>query len=238
MTRTLQYVLGVLFYAFCTLGIAQDVKSYIPENCRKISPVVLKENKTYMGFYKSPWYFGALIEHESCLSLTHKRCCSQNSTLDTKREFGAGVGMITKAYNADGSVRFDALKDLRARYFQELKELSWSNVLQRLDLQIRAVILLSKSNYSRFSFAKGELERTRMMDSAYNGGANSVIKAATACGMAKDCDPGIWFKNVESYISKSRKPLYAGRSALDINLEHVVDVTVTRYKKYEKLYTE
>ena len=58
---------------------------------------------------------------------------------------------ITRAYRADGSLRFDALEELRTRYKTELYELNWHNIYTRPDLQIRAGILKSKENYAIFS---------------------------------------------------------------------------------------
>lgn len=215
---------------------AQNVLTYIPENCQSLVPVVSQETKAWMPAFHDTWYFSALIEHESCISLKHSKCCSPKSQLKTKREWGAGVGQVTQAYNPDGSVRFDTLGDLKNRYRNELKDLNWGNILERPDLQVRAMILLSRGNYNQFLSVKEEIERIRMMDSAYNGGAKSVTNARITCGLAKDCDSQVWLGNVDRYLKKSTKAIYAGRSALDINLHHVKDVTITRRGKYEKLY--
>ena len=215
---------------------AQNVLTHIPDNCQALVPIIAQETKSWMPSFTDTWYFGALIEHESCISLKHSKCCSPKSQLKTKREWGAGIGQITQAYNADGTVRFDTLGDLRNRYRNELKDLNWGNILERPDLQARAVILLSKSNYNQFLPVKSEIDRIRMMDSAYNGGAKAVVNARMACGLAKDCDSQIWLGNVDRYLKKSTKAIYAGRSPLDINLHHVKDVTITRRGKYEKLY--
>jgi hypothetical protein len=44
--------------------------------------------------------------------------------------------------------------------------------------------------------------------------------------------PGEWFGNVELHCLKSRQPLYGGRSACDINREHVRNVMLVRPAKY------
>lgn len=231
-------LLFVVIFAFSSFVSAQNVNTFIPENCQKLKPVVIKENQTMMPKFKDTWYFSSLIEHESCIHLKHSRCCSPNSKLDTKRELAIGVGQLTVAYNPDGSVRFDALSDLKTRYKDELRELSWTTIKDRVDLQVRAVVLLSRSNYNQFFTVQHESERIKMMDSAYNGGARGVLKARTACGLAANCNPHIWDDNVERYINKSTKPLYAGRSALEINLHHVKDVTKIRKLKYEQMYAQ
>ena len=53
--------------------------------------------------------------------------------------------------------------------------------------------------------------------------------------MSGKCDPDYWFDNVEKYSVKSRKILYANRSALDINNHHVKDVLKVRTPKYVPL---
>lgn len=232
----IQYLFIALSLVYSTLAFSQNVRTFIPENCKMIAPAISQETQRIMKQYDHPGYFGALVEHESCISLKHSRCCSPKSTFKTARETGAGIGMLTVAYHADGRVRFDALADTRKKYSSELKDLTWSNILTRPDLQARALVLLFKDGYDRFPSVKDSFERTKMADSAYNGGVGAVLKARTACGLAKYCDPQLWKGHVDRYINKSRKPLYAGRSALDINLHHVDDVTVVRYKKYDVYY--
>lgn len=232
MLRIILLVVG-LMAGICQ---AQDVKKFIPENCVSLSSIVKHETDSFMPGFDNSWYFGALIEHESCISLKHSKCCSSRAQLKTPREFGAGVGQVTKAYNADGSIRFDTLSDLKNKYKNELKELSWNNILERADLQVRAMVLLTRGNYNTFFTVPDTMERIRMTDSAYNGGAKAVSNARMTCGLAAHCDPGIWFGNTERYLKKSTKPIYAGRSALDINLHHVSDVTETRRLKYQTLY--
>jgi hypothetical protein len=230
-----------LFLLLCLLPAAvfgQSVISYIPEQCKQLVPYVKSEAGKFMPAYPHQPYFSSLMEHESCIHLKHKRCCSPKSEFVTARERGAGVGMLTIAYRADGSVRFDALTDLRNKYKNHLHELSWNNITSRPDLQVRGVILLFKDSHDRLLSVKDSFERTKMADSAYNGGISAVLKARVACGIAKECDPQKWEKNTERYIVKSTKALYAGRSALDINLHHVKDVTIVRYGKYVKYYSE
>lgn len=213
---------------------AQNVKTYIPVNAPKYIPTVISESNRLLPTLSEDYYFGSLIEVESCVGLTNKRCWSPTSQLKTSREFGAGLGQITKAYNADGSIRMDALGSLKKQYNTELKELSWDNVLQRPDLQIRAIILLSKSNYTSLGSIKDPIERLAMTDAAYNGGLNGVLNDRRACGLTKDCDPTKWFGNVEDHCTKSKKPIYGTRSACDINRTHVTQVVHVRLNKYQR----
>ena len=220
-----------LLFPLTALG-SVSVKTYIPKNAFEHLPTVKKEQERLMPGFKYPEYFGGLIEHESCISLTHSRCWNSKSQLKTKRELGIGLGQMTKAYNANGTIRFDSLTNMRRIYASELKELTWSNIAARPDLQIRALILMTMGNYNRFQAVKDEFERLAMTDAAYNGGLGHTLRERQQCGLKKNCDPQKWFGNVEKIVIKSTKPLYAGRSAYDINRHHVTDVLYIRMPKY------
>lgn len=209
-----------------------DIKTYIPTNAYALLPTLKSETDRIFSDTGTPEYFGGLIEQESCISLTHSRCWKPSSQLKTSREEGAGVGQLTRAYNQDGSIRFDALTDLRNRYTSELKELSWSNVYQRPDLQIRSILLMSRDNWKRFPEVRDPFQRVAFMDAAYNGGAGGAVKERLQCGLTKGCNPQFWFGHVEKVCLKSKKPIYGNRSACDINREHVDLVIHYRMNKY------
>ena len=213
---------------------AQDAKTYIPLNAYK-HLIILSDQiaEVWPAFFK-PAYFGALIEHESCISLKHSRCWSPTSRLKTDREEGAGLGQITRAYKADGSLRFDALAEARRLDPKGLNELRWESVYQRPDLQMRVMILMTRGNWDRLTpLVPSDMDRLAMTDAAYNGGLGGVLNERRACAGRTHCDPNQWFGHVEKACLKSTKPLYAGRSACDINRNHVADVLLTRMPKYE-----
>lgn len=176
-------------------------------------------------------YLPGLIEHESCISLTHSRCWSPTSRLKTAREEGAGLGQITRAWRADGAVRFDALQEMRDRH-PALRELDWATIYQRPDLQLRAVVLKVRGDFLALRAVVDPLQRLAMADAAYNGGLGGVNNERRACQLAAGCDPQRWWGHVERYCLKSRQALYAGRSACDINRHHVDDVFRKRAPKY------
>jgi hypothetical protein len=213
---------------------AQSVnpKTYIPKNAYSLLPTLKTETQRIFPDSGAPEYFGGLIEHESCISLAHSRCWLPTSELLTTREQGVGLGQITRAFNTDGSTRFDSLADLRNRHMAELKEISWSNVKQRPDLQMRSILLMSRDNWKRFHEVRDLRERRAFMDAAYNGGVGGTLKERLQCGLTKGCNPQYWFDNVEDICLKSKKPIYAGRSACDINRHHVRDVFEIRQRKY------
>lgn len=176
-------------------------------------------------------YVPGLIEHESCISLTHSRCWSPTSRLKTAREEGAGLGQLTRAWRADGAVRFDALAEMRDRH-PALRELDWATIYQRPDLQMRAVVLKVRGDFQALRAVVDPLQRLAMADAAYNGGLGGVNNERRACQLAAGCDPQRWWDHVELKCLKSRAALYAGRSPCDINRHHVVDVLRHRAPKY------
>lgn len=182
----------------------------------------------------SPNYFAALIEHESCISLKHSRCWAPTSRLKSDREEGAGLGQLTRAFKADGSTRFDALEDSKRLDPRGLNELRWDTVYQRPDLQMRVIVLMTRASWNRLlTLVPDDEPRLAMTDAAYNGGMGGVLNERRACGLREGCNPNQWFGHVEKVCLKSTKPLYAGRSACDINRHHVHDVLHTRMPKYK-----
>ena len=233
--KLIRLILGVVGLWSCS-ALAVDTNTYIPPQAFQYLPTVKSEAARMFPLGPEVAYYGSLIEHESCISLTNKKCWNPSSQLKTAREEGAGLPQITKAYRKDGTVRFDKLKEMSDNYKSELGELSWNNVYQRPDLQIRVVILLTKENWNRLFAVKDYEGRLAMTDSSYNGGYGDVAKGRTLCGMKKGCDPQLWFGNVELTIPKSTDPIYGTRSARDINLHHVDDVLHTRLPKYQAYF--
>ncbi|MRW88883.1 hypothetical protein GJ699_02675 [Duganella sp. FT80W] len=201
----------------------------LPAGAVKYMPVLKAEQVRLWPDHPRPVLLASLVEQESCISLRSAGCWNPGAKLKTAREEGAGVGQITRAYAAGGAVRFDALADLREQYGAELGALSWSNVYQRPDLQLRAVVLMSRDSARQFRGAPAMLE---FGDAGYNGGPAGVQRERRACAMTQGCDPGLWFGHVERHCLKSRQPLYGGRSACDINREHVRNVFQVRPAKY------
>jgi hypothetical protein len=204
-----------------------------PPAAMKYLPVLSMEQHEFWPDHPYPAVLGGLVEHESCITLKHPRCWNPSSRLKTSREEGAGFGQITRAYTATGTIRFDALQELRDRH-PALREWTWGNVYQRPDLQLRAVVLKSKDDFLIFARVTDPHDALAFADAAYNGGRGGVQKERRACGLKDACDPKQWFGHVETVCLKSKKPLYGGRSACDINRHHVRDVLLVRAPKYEK----
>jgi hypothetical protein len=222
--------LGLLML-FSGMARAQDVATVIPAAAQQHRATLASELRTQWPDHPRPEVVAALIEHESCITLRHARCWSATSRLKSEREEGAGLGQITRAYKADGSLRFDALAELRSRH-PALSGLSWANVYSRPDLQIRALVLMSRDNYQALRMIAMAEPRLAFADAAYNGGLGGVQKERRACYLKAGCDPQQWFGHVELHCLKGRTALYGQRSACDINRHHVRDVLVTRAWKY------
>lgn len=201
----------------------------LPANAVKYLPVLKAEQVRLWPDHQDPALLAALVEQESCISLKHRFCWSPTAQLKSAREEGAGFGQITRAYRPDGTVRFDSLEGLRKQYASEMGALSWSNVYTRPDLQLRAMVLMSRDAARQFRSAPAMLA---FADAAYNGGATGVQQERRACQLTAGCDAGQWFGHVATHCLKSRQPLYGGRDACDINREHVHSVLRVRRAKY------
>lgn len=234
MVKKLLTFITIFFLAKPVYSV--NYKDYIPPKAYQYKNILLNEIATIFPELPEYNYVPSLIEHESCISLTHSRCWSPTSQLKTEREEGAGLFQITRAYYSDGTLRFDTLQAMRDRYKDYLRELSWKNVYQRPDLQIRLGILLIKDLYYKLAMIEDEYERLKFVDSAYNGGLEWTYRERRACSLARNCNENIWFDNVEKYCLKSKKILYGRRSACDINRDHTKDVFLYRLPKYKKYY--
>lgn len=226
---------SIMFLALVLVFAPRAQASALPAGYLKYGPMLQAEQRHYWPDHPAPWLLAALVEQESCISLRHSRCWSPGARLKTDREEGAGMGQITRAYRADGSLRFDALAGLRQQYGSAMGELSWSSIYQRPDLQLRGIVLMSRDAARPFRDAPAMLA---LGDACYNGGCSGVKKERRACALTRGCDPGQWFAHVEAHCLKSRQPLYGNRSACDINREHVRNVMLVRAEKYRRAQGE
>ncbi len=234
-------LLAMLYLLIALLSVkivhAQDTftSTYVPVNAKIYAPILDKElHKDFDVFPFFP-YFGGLIEQESCIALTWHSCWNPKTQLLTKREQGAGLGQLTRAFNSNGTVRFDSLEAIRAQHHRELKDLSWANILTRPDLQMRAMIIMSRDNYNRLSMVPDSYNRMAFSDSAYNEGLGGVYRDRRLCNLTKGCNPNIWFDNVSKVCMGREKPIYGNRTPCDINRTHVYNVLLLRMDKYRPL---
>jgi hypothetical protein len=222
--------LSIIFSALLGL-FGRNAHAQVPPQAEQHLPALRAEIAAHWPGHPLPSYFGGLIEHESCITLTHRRCWSSTARLLTDREEGAGLGQITRTWRADGSLRFDSLHELRRRHLA-LSDWSWGNVHERADLQLRAVVLYSRDLWHQLRGVEDLMQRLAMADAAYNGGIGRVTADRRACALNRGCDPGQWWGHVERTCTAGRASLYGKRSACDINRHHVVDVVRVRAPRY------
>lgn len=228
-----KYNLLIFFVFLPSLVSSQDVKTYIPPQAFNHIDNLNKEIDVYWPDHPMKYYFGGLIEHESCISLKHSRCWNPKSSLKTKREEGAGFGQITRAYTKEGKIRFDALAELKALHPKELSQWSWGNVYDRPDLQLRAIVLKTKDNYGVFRNIPDIIQRLKFTDVSYNQGVGKTKKDRTLCSLKKGCDPDKWDNNVEKSCSGTNNVIYGQRGPCDISRHHVKDIFDVRSNKYK-----
>ena len=221
--------LAIVFVGLLLVFAPRAHADTLPAGFHTYGATLRAEQRQFWPDHPDPAALAALVEQESCVSLKSSKCWNPGARLKTDREEGAGMGQITRAYRADGSMRFDALADLREQYDAELGALSWDSIYQRPDLQLRALVLMSRDAARPFRASAAWLH---FGDAGYNGGVAGVQKERRACKLSAGCDPAQWFGHVERHCLKSRQPLYGGRSACDINREHVHNVFLVRRAKY------
>lgn len=221
----------VTSFALTFCGPTAPVAAQVPAKAHQHLHTLRQQVDDLLPGFERPHYFAGLIEHESCITLTHPRCWSPTSRLKTDREEGAGLGQLTRAFTGTGRIRFDALAEATRLDPVGLSDLRWDTVYQRPDLQMRVIVLMTRSNLGRLRALVAD--PLPFADAAYNGGLGGVLNERRACAALHGCNPDVWFGNVENHCLKSTRPLYGGRSPCDINRHHVRDVLINRMPKYE-----
>lgn len=207
----------------------------IPANAEIWFALLVSTAQTYWADARMPWIMGAQIEKETCITLKHSKCWTPLAELKTSRENGIGFGQATRAYNADGSIRFDKISELRQAHTAALGDWSWA---RRYDpvLQMRGLVLADMTSFKRFSaLAETPLDAWRFTLAGYNGGDGAVLKDRLRCKAVVGCNPKIWYGNVEVNSTKSRAKWKGyGQSAYEINRGYVrkVEARAPDYKIY------
>lgn len=233
-------VTAALFLGLASFARAQplpssSVRTLVPLAAQDLAPLAVREIERIWPDIPRRSYLGALVEQETCISLSHRWCWSPTAQLKTAREEGAGLGQFTRAWHADGRERFDALAEVRAMAPADLDELNWSSVYQRADLGLRAMLVKLRDCDKRLQRLGmfDDLVRVAFCDAAYNGGYGGLQSDRKLCALKTGCDPGQWFNEVEHTSGKSRTKWQGyGKSAFEINREHVEMTLNVRRLKY------
>lgn len=211
-------LMAALFLGLSGFAHAQDMHPRM----QQLAPVFVAEIEAYHPTLPRRSYLGTLAYKESCISATHSKCLTTQARLKTAREEGAGLFQITRAWRADGSLRFDALEETRTLNPEALRDLTWQNVYLREELGTRAALLKLRECHQRMPAAMDDLTRLAMCDAEYNGGRAGLQQDRQLCKLTAGCDPNRWFGHVELHSTKSREKWQGyGQSAFDINRAHV-----------------
>jgi len=230
------YIFAILCWLASLPAEAVNTLTFIPEGARTYAPVLVEKQETLWPEAEEPWTLGGLVEQESCVSLTNKRCWNPKAELKTSREYGFGFGQITVAYRADGVERFNKFTELK-RAHASLRDWEWE---ERYDpgYQLTAVVEMVHVLFDRIRDAQEPTDHWAFTLSGYNGGLGAVLQDRRLCANTDGCDPGRWFGNVAETSLKSKvpQPAYAGRSWFEINRNHVKNILTLRRDKYAKFW--
>lgn len=206
---------------FLSLSARADT---LPAGAVKYLPTLKAEIKNHWPDLPLPSVLAAQVEQESLWKL--------NATLKTSREEGVGLGQFTRAYRADGSLRFDALAET-VRLSPALAGWNWNTRYDPV-YQLRGVVIKNHFAFKKLRTLVGDdYNALAMTDAAYNGGLGGVFSERRLCAQIAGCNPDKWFGHVELHSTKSRAKWKGyGLSAFDINRQHVKNVMVVRRSKY------
>lgn len=218
------FILGFLFFGN---ALATD---FLPPRFFVHKDVLIETLKETWSDIKIPSALAGQIEQETCYSLKSKRCWSIYATLKTEREYGFGLGQITitKRFNT-----FEEIKKLDER----LKDWKFEDRFNAKN-QILALVLMMKRNYNVFKFSEEEIDRFAFALAAYNGGLGGILSDRKICKNTKDCNPNLWFNNVENTSLKKKTKISGyGKSFFEINREYPRNILFVRRHKY-KMYID
>lgn len=228
----LRVLLLSLVYAFGVMSCAASpAYAGVPSGANALLPLLVAQQRSIWPDAPEPWFLAGQIEQESCISLSHSKCWNPRAELKTSRENGIGLGQFTRAYRADGSIRFDKIAELSAAY-PSLRGWGWEN---RYDgqYQLIALVEIDRAIYRRQRDAATVMDRLAFTLSAYNGGEGGLLQDRRLCANTAGCNPAIWHGHVASNSLKSRRPAPGyKKSFFDINREYVSNILEIRGKKY------
>jgi hypothetical protein len=198
----------------------------LPGQADALLPVLKEEMASYWPDETPRAWVPALIEQESGWRPT--------AQLRTAREQGCGLIQITRAYNANGTVRMDALADYK-QLDPSLAGWSWQDCAA-VRYQLRAGVLKLRSNdvLCRRMGLSDNREVKACAAAIHNGGAGNMAKRIRTCRADDGCDPARWFANLERKCPQSRARMAGyGESLCEINSRYPARVE-GRMGKYEK----
>lgn len=214
---------GMIFLALSGRALAGE----LPGQAAQYLPILQAEQRAHWPSMTAPSMLAAQVEQESGWRV--------RATLKTEREEGVGFGQFTRAYDARGALRFDALAEV-SRLDPSLSGWTWADRYNPL-MQLRGVVVKNRDCYEKMTrIGPQGLEALALCDAAYNQGLGGVYARRRLCAQAHSCDPNRWAGNVELYSTQSRVRWHGyGASAFDITNTHVLNVMHVRRKKYVRI---
>lgn len=202
----------------------------LPTNAYANLPIVMKAKSDYWPELSTPSVVAGQVEQESCITLKHSKCWSENAELKTDRERGVGLGQVTKTNS------FDTMAEMKLRHKEALAGWSWESPYNAT-YQARALILHDKALFNSTRGAKTESDRFAMMLNCYNAGPGSLAKRKARCANTPGCDVGVWLGNLETAVGQSQAVAKGyGKSFQEIASEYPRKVFV-RSQRYAFLDT-
>lgn len=196
----------------------------LPNDAERYLPILSAEiNRSWAGLTPKTFPAG-VVEQESLWKL--------NATLQTPRELGCGFGQFTKAFNADGSVRFDALEETK-RLDPTLANWSWRDCANA-QFQLRALVTKLRVNDTAcIPLMKGNINAKLCAAAAYNGGLGSITRRIRSCQRQENCDAGEWTGHLDRQCPQAQTKVKGyGEDFCTINSRYPGRV-FARMPKYE-----
>lgn len=221
----------------CLLALfaSQVMGGDIPTGAVTYLPTLVSTQQEIWPDAPMPSFLAAQVEQESCITLTHPKCWNPRAELKTSRENGIGFGQFTRAYRADGSIRFDTISELAIAH-KSLRGWNWE---RRYDphYQLTAIVEMDRALYARQRDTATDQDRLSFALSAYNGGPGGVLQDRRLCANTKGCDPSRWAGHVErTSLKKKVANKGYGKSFFEINREYVTNILYVRRHKYEPYF--
>lgn len=200
-------------------------------NEQKYLPVLQGEIAAYWPDHFAQSMFAAQVQQETCPSLQSKKCWSPTAELKTSREYGFGLGQITK------TARFDNFQEVK-KLDKSLVAWTWDN-RYNAQYQLRALVLQDKAGWSKFGKAASDTDRMAFALAAYNGGLGGVLSDRAVCQATPGCDRERWFNHVERTSKKAKVAANGyGQSFFQINRLYITNVTGPRRARYLAFFGE
>lgn len=184
----------------------------LPGDSARLLPLLRGEIQTHWPKLQKREFVAGVIDQESNWKVGAK--------LKTSREFGCGLSQHTIAYNADGTVRFDALAETR-RLHPSLAGWNWEDCYNET-YQLRAVTIKLSMHAKQCDIIMGDSDGVlKCAGAIYNGGAGGFSKRVTLCRSDPDCNPRVWEDNLEDQCPQSKQKVHGyGESFCEINSKY------------------